>query len=241
MLHSRTALGAALSLALTAGTAYAQHGYGGTYHYQPGHFDYHNGHYDYHPGTRTYYPDYYDGHQHGGAYSTPYRSGYRGDYGPSYGSTRHPYDHATAPRFGGFSHVDDLAAQLERDATNLCWELHYNYQHNPGYRETYRETYELMQTAKFIHGLEHSRNRDRVKKEVAELDTLFHHIHRDVANWTAHHHRQVGRGGLTQKLEQLEQTLHHLMDDVGVRSTYQDGNGSGPGNSPAPPPSLDTL
>ncbi len=120
--------------------------------------------------------------------------------------------------FGGFGHIDDLAMSLENQSNMLCWELYYNYQHNPGYRETYREAYEMSQAAKFIHGLEHARNRDRIREEVVRLDNLFHHFQRDVVNWTGQHHRHVGRGGLTGKLEVFEETLHHLMDDVGVRS-----------------------
>ena len=216
------------SVALTGASTTAQHSHGGGHyhyqpghsHYQPGHFHAHGGHYDYHPGRYTYHPGSYTYHPET-VYAQPSYAG-----GGVHDS--HPHDHAaTQPhypvqrveyRFGGFSHVDDLAASLENQANLLCWELHYNYQHNPGYRGTYREVYEMSQVAKFIHGLEHARNRERIKEEVVRMDRLFHHIQRDVAHWTGHHHRHVGRGGLTSKLEELEDTLHHLMDDVGVRS-----------------------
>ena len=230
------------ALLLTGASAYAQHWHGGGhydyqpghFHSQPGHLDYHNGHYDYHPGRTTYHPGSYQYHPDTTYNTQPGFVGGRHDHSSSYDSHQPSYvPQRVEYRFGGFSHVDDLAASLETQASLLCWELHYNYQHNPGYRGTYRETYEMSQTAKFIHGLEHARNRERIREEVVRLDKLFHHIQRDVANWTGHHHRHVGRGGLTSKLEELESTLHHLMDDVGVRS--QPAPSSTGGADPAPP------
>jgi hypothetical protein len=200
------------SVALAGATAQAQHWYEPGYH--------HDSHFDSHGGGHTYGPRYYGRgyddhsfmHQHG------------------FPEQRVEY------RFGGFSHVDDLAYSLEKQANLLCWELYYNYQHNPGYRETYREVYEMAQVAKFIHGLEHARNRQRLKEEALRMDSLFHHIERDMASWTAHHHRRVGQGGLTSKLEVFEETLHHLMDDVGVRSPA--ALDSGRDLSDTPPPAL---
>jgi hypothetical protein len=126
------------------------------------------------------------------------------------------------PVFGAFSHIDELTRQLSREANALCLELHYNHQHNPGFTQTYREAYEIWTTAKYLHGLEHSGNREKLKQTAVELDKLFHHVQGDVVDWTAHHHRQVGFGGLADKLDAVEATLHHLLDDVGVRSQFPD-------------------
>jgi hypothetical protein len=217
------------TIALTAVNAEAQHLHFGGHHSHwghghrgLGHFHWHNGHLDYHPGhvypRRIYTPSYpvYDDH--------------------AYDDQSYP-EHRVEYRFGGFSHIDDLAASLESQANLLCWEMYYNYQHNPGYRSTYREVYEISQVAKFIHGLEHAHNRERIREEVLRLDRLFHHVQRDVVNWTGHHHRHVGRGGLTSKLESFEETLHHLMDDVGVRSApAAEGEGGILDGAPAAPP-----
>lgn len=206
-----------LSGGMTAEAQYLHGSHGGHWDYQPGHYDLHGDHFDYHPGQYRYHHDSHDDHH------TYYVQ-------PRYEVRRPVYEshdlHRVAPTtrrvvtydFGGFSHVDRLAQQLESEANLVCLELHYNYQHNPGFQETYREAYEVLTTAKFIHGLEHSGNRDRMKESARELDALFHHVQDDVASWTAHHHRHVSPGGLTSKLENLEETLHHLMDDVGVRS-----------------------
>lgn len=206
-----------------AAPAIAQHYHGsGHYDYHPGHYDYHDGHYDYHPGHYDSHPDH-----HGPVYVQP-RPSYvvprQPTYVPpgNYDRTGHSHEHAgpsfpTRPiMYGDFSHIDDLAIELENRANALCLELHYNYQHNPGYGETYREAYEILTTAKYIHGLEHAGNRDKIRQAVGELDRLFHHVQSDVVRWTGHHHRPVGHGGLTAKLENIEETLHHFMDDVGA-------------------------
>ncbi len=225
----------AASLAATA-PAVAQHVRGsGHYDYRPGHYDYHpttivphGDHYDVQPGHYDYHPGGYDYHAparrqplqgsvvpHRPNYVSPPRTSY-------YRGEGHSHDHAGAhiPReiaFGGFSHIDDLAVELEQRANDLCLELHYNYQHNPGFRTVYREAYEILTTAKYIHGLEHAGNRDKLRQAAGELDGLFHHVQGHVSDWTGHRHRTVGYGGLADKVAAVEETLHHLMDDVGVR------------------------
>ena len=183
---------------------------------------------------------YHGGHDHGGGYypSSPYRS-HGHDYHSGgrvhyYGGEAHPHDHATHYTYGGFSHVDDLALQLERKANALCNELYHNYQHNPGFKQTYREAYEILTRAKYIHGLEHSRNRGEIRKAAAELDALYHHVHRGVVDWTPHYHRRLGYGGLSAKLAAVEGILHHLMTDVGVTSQFTAGDLAGGETSPPP-------
>ena len=221
-----TSLAATICLIIgSAVPATAQH-YHGSGHYGSGHYDYHPGHYDYHNGHYDYHPGHYDWHDtthvHPQSYVTPNYPTYGSPPRTAYYGGGHSHDHYnthTTRRisYGGFSHIDDLAIALENQANFLCLELYYNYQHNPGWAETYREAYEILMTAKYIHGLEHAGNRDKIRQAVAELDGLFHHVENDVAHWTAHHHRHVGHGGLTAKLEDVEETLHHFMDDIGAR------------------------
>ena len=151
-----------------------------------------------------------------------------------------------AVAFGSFSHVDDLASRLEELTNEFCLDLHYNYSHNPGYRETYSEGYELMQVARYIHDAEHAHDRAAIRGKLNGMDALFHHVQEDVRGWSRHHHRQVGQLGILSKMDMIESTLHHLMNDVGVHST--DGEVAplpgGPEQAPAPltvappPPSL---
>lgn len=157
--------------------------------------------------------------------------------------------------FGARNHVDDLAVLLMRQANSICLEMHRNYRHNPGYRETYREMYQVLQDAKHIHELvhdhyhhrDHRGERDHIASDLHEMDGLVHHVEEDIANWTpAHaHHDHFHHGavhGQGQNLQRLmhsfSETLHHLMTDYGVRSQIgQSGEAPPPdGDIIAPPP-----
>jgi hypothetical protein len=142
--------------------------------------------------------------------------------GRPYVSDRRRYVAAepVAIEFGGYSHVDDLAGRLERQANELCLDLHHNYRHNAGFAETYREAYQILSTAKYIHAKEHQGDRDEVARRLDELDGLLHHVQDDVNGWSRRQRRQIGQSGLQTKLTQVEATLHHLMHDVGVQGTH---------------------
>jgi hypothetical protein len=126
---------------------------------------------------------------------------------------------AVQVKFGSFSHVDDLASRLEELTNEFCLDLHYNYSHNHGFRETYAEGYQLMLVAKFIHDAEHAHDRDAIRSKLGGMDELFHHVQDDVRGWSRHHRRQIGQLGILSKMDMIESTLHHLMNDVGVHAT----------------------
>jgi hypothetical protein len=144
--------------------------------------------------------------------------------------------------FGSFSHVDDLSGRLERLVNELCLDLHYNYQHNPGFGETYREAYQILQTAKYIHVKEHQGDRDEVARRLDEVDGLVHHVQKDLSRWSRRQSRQIGRGGARTKLESVEATLHHLMHDVGVKGVHGEPDSATVSDvDVAPPPALTPL
>jgi hypothetical protein len=136
--------------------------------------------------------------------------------------------------FGGYRHVDDLAGRLERLANELCLDLHYNYRHNRGFTATYREAYQILATAKYIHAKEHQGDRAEVARRLNEVDGLFHHVQEDVGRWRPRPTRQIGQGNAQTKLEVVEATLHHLMNDVGVEGVHGE-------LEDAPPPSADEV
>jgi hypothetical protein len=109
---------------------------------------------------------------------------------------------------------------LERQANELCLELHYNYPHNPGFAQTYREAYLVLETAKYIHAKEHQGDRAEVARRLDAVDGLFHHVQDDVRRWSRRQNRRIGQGGAQTKLELVESTLHHLMHDVGVKGSH---------------------
>lgn len=141
--------------------------------------------------------------------------------------------------FGGFTQYSDLSGRLETLVNEILLDMHHNYSHNPGFTETYREGYELLGVAKFIHAAEHNNDREAMRSKLLGTDRLFHHIQDDVRGWTRIHHRQIGTLGLISKIEIVESTLHHLMNDVGVSESGQappPNSAGGGGVEQAPPP-----
>lgn len=185
-----------------------------------------------HPNSTYIVPQYNS--THSGSY---YSQGGTSYYAPPRPVATGPHGHTQTTykpaqmQFGGFSHVDDLASRLETLTNELCLDLHFNYSHNPGFRETYAEAYQILDVAKYIHAAEHQQDRDAIAAKLSGLDELFHHVEDDVRGWSRHHHRQVGNLGILTKMDYIESSLHHLMNDVGVRQTGASG-----GNGQAPPP-----
>lgn len=160
--------------------------------------------------------------------------------------TRPSYEFArpvTTPQvvtYGGFSHIDDLAIQMEQLAREILWEMHFNYTHNPDFEITYSEAYGILQQAKYIHDSEHRGDRAEIARVVGELDRLFHHVEDDIRTWRPSHRHFIGHSDLFGKMAAMEDTLHHLMEDVGLEASTTD-----PPlprfNSDPPPPSFSAL
>lgn len=190
------------------------HGHGIDIHGSGGHHDDY-GHHDHHSGWHFVVP-HYDRHYHG----TYYLDGGTNYYVPRpYVAEQRAYVAAkpVAIESGGFAHVDDLSGRLERLANQLCLDLHYNYRHNPDFSHVYREAYQVLGTAKYVHAKEHQGDRAEVARRLDEVDGQFHHIQEEIQRWSRRHNRQIGEGGAQTKLESVESTLHHLMNDVGVK------------------------
>lgn len=159
---------------------------------------------------------------------------------------------ATRPvvRYGGFSHIDDLAIELEQRARDILWEMHYHYRHNRDFDVTYAEAYSMLTQAKHIHAAEHRGDRRTIVRVASQLDELFHHVEDDVRTWRPSRRHFVGHGigighgighggTLPAKMEAMELTLHHLMQDVGLGASTSDPPAPGGiGNPPAPRPRL---
>lgn len=156
---------------------------------------------------------------------TPFNSRYQGSYCERNGHCffqSSPTGRMDQIAFGGFSHVDDLAARLEFLSNELCLDLYYNYTHNRGFDVTYAEAYQILEVAEFIHSLEHQHmDRVAIRNRLNGLDALFHHVQDDVRGWSRVHRRQVGTLGIIAKMDLMEATLHHLMNDVGVNATAE--------------------
>jgi hypothetical protein len=196
-------------------------------------YDHHRGrhhHSDWDDAGWLFVLPHYDRHYHG----TYYRDGGVNYYVPrTYVTGRREAARPVEIEFGGYAHVDDLSARLERMVNALCLDLHHNYRHNKGFAATYREAYEMLSTAKYIHAKEHQGDRAEVSRRLVAMDEMFHHVQDDVKGWSRRQRRQVGQGGVQTKLAAVEATLHHLMHDVGVG---ENGGGSMPSPGEAAPP-----
>lgn len=219
----------------------------GHYDVIPGHYDRHGNHYDYHPPQTVYHPGrtiYHPNPVHPHPAVVYPATTYPRAVHPSTSyprtvevplvSTPHVVARPVS-QWSSFSHVDDLAMQLERQANTMCLEMHHNYQQNPGFNETYSEAYEILNTAKEIHAMEHTGNRDRMREAAARIDELFHHVQDDVRHWQRYGRRYFGQGGLRARMDDVEDTLHHLMQDMGVGSQYGSGHSS---TSESAPPAV---
>lgn len=120
-----------------------------------------------------------------------------------------------AQTFGKFSHVDELAAELENAVNQFCLDMHYNYSHNAGFKETYREAFSMLQSIRLIRENEHEDNREAITQGVSELVTLSQHVQGDIQEWSRHQRRQIGLGGIRTKMEMIERSLQELMFDIG--------------------------
>ncbi len=135
-------------------------------------------------------------------------------------------------QYGGFARCDDLSGRLETALNALCLDLHYNYQHNPGFAHVYREAYGVLQQARDIHSKQHQGDREFIRRTVGTLDEQFHHIQGEIAPWTRQAQRPIGTGDVVEKTNAAEAVMHHLYYDVGIKPHDT-------GDEQAPPPAGD--
>lgn len=141
--------------------------------------------------------------------------------------------------FGRFARTEELANRLELAANELCLEMHHNYQGNPEFAHAYREAYGVRQQAKLIRVSLQDRDFEAIRHAATTADNQLHHVSEAVANWDRHATRQVGSGGLTEKLIGTESLAHHLLFDAGVKSQHGEREEAPPppsGDAPDPRP-----
>lgn len=156
---------------------------------------------------------------------------------------------------GSGGHVDSLAHRVEQSANYVAWELynHHRNDHHHDYAIVYQETKEMWAVARHCHDLLHNKiNNDRLKRNVRELDLLFHHLEEHIAEWDhdyhvrqdghwhdyvlhGHHHGYGDEHHLLALMADLESSLHHLMDDLGIEPGSYDVAPGGTGNNSPPP------
>src|SRR5690606_36592026 len=141
-------------------------------------------------------------------------------------------------------HLARLAAALERQANDVCWEMHRNYKRNRNWDETYRMMYQILQDAKHVRQLVREQyrgadNQDHIADDLHDMDRLFDRVQargrrwepdfgpgnvpvadtRDLRDPRASHPTPVSE--LDARMQRLDETLGHLMFDYGVRSRLE--------------------
>ncbi len=143
-----------------------------------------------------------------------------------------PYPGMTSGSFGSLGHIDELAANTRYLANHITFDMFYNYQFNPGFQQVYAKCYAFRNLAYTIHDLEHTGDHIQMAAAINEMDALFHSLEHDVAGWQRFPRLQIGQGDMRYKMEMLEDMMHHLMNDAGVRSQFLIDSGAA---APAPP------
>lgn len=109
-----------------------------------------------------------------------------------------------------FHHIDQLAMQLQGQASHLVHELHVHYRNSPYYRHLDQDAHQMEELAKHIHDVvHHGRSLSHLRHDIEALDRLYHHMEGMVARmrgWDLRHIRQA--------MNRIGDTLHHLRDDV---------------------------
>ncbi len=137
-----------------------------------------------------------------------------------------------------YSHIDGLAVQLTRNARLLEREFAAHYRHTSRYRHLREDARQMIRLADHVHEVAHHEGSlSHLQSDLRQLDRLFHHIEElvdeiehDAAGLGDDHHGHFGNFGgyhgrygghihgntrhVRRILSAMEDTLHHLQDDV---------------------------
>ena len=126
---------------------------------------------------------------------------------------------------GSYEHIDELAYKLQSTTRTLSRELYYSYRHTSEYPHLRNDVNRLYQLAAHVHEVAHEGGSlDHLRSDVEQLDRAFHHLEEviDELQHEARHHNGHGHLGhvhgsgryVRGLMRSLEDTLHHLRDDV---------------------------
>lgn len=148
-------------------------------------------------------------------------------------------------------HIDQVAFSIKRQTARLCRELNLGFRRAPQYPDLYKDVYAMYQLADHMHEIAHHTNNVRhLRADASELDELMHHVQELFSQASVGHvrrritsaqgiHLRLHGGGLglqgyhtrrfQSMLEGLEDSVHHLLEDLDVNSRQ-------PNLSPIAPP-----
>lgn len=120
-------------------------------------------------------------------------------------------------------HIDRLALQLQGQARQLKTEFILHFRHTAQFGHLISDASRIYGKAAHIHRVAHyTNNLPHLRRDLAELDRLFHHLEgltRQVQIHASHGHggHLHGRVGHVNRLmAEMENTLHHLRRDLAL-------------------------
>ena len=136
---------------------------------------------------------------------------------------------ASTANASSYRHIDILAVKMQRQSAKLYHEFRLHFRHTPEYRHLMSDARDLYYKSKHVHEVAHHRESlHHIKRDLAALDRLFHHLEELVEKIThdADHHGHGHIHGDTHHVEAImkrfEQNLHHLRRDVKRMVSHHD-------------------
>ncbi|TWU07095.1 hypothetical protein CA54_55000 [Symmachiella macrocystis] len=126
-------------------------------------------------------------------------------------------------------HIDDLAAQLQRETAEFGDEIEHHFRFTPSYRHLANDARKMQRLARHIHTVAHHTSaRRHIILDLAQLDKIYHHVEGlvdemdRIAKYRARHGYRgdaysLGRAEtrhLRRTLRRINSTLHHLQEDL---------------------------
>ena len=134
----------------------------------------------------------------------------------------------TDARGTDLEHIDRLAYSIKRQTALICRELRLGFRQTPHYHHLYSDVYKMYRLADHIHDVaHHAPNLPHMRSDARELDELMHHVQEllgaSVADARYDFHTGVGLGvsgyhgrRMRSLIDGLEDSVHHLLDDLNV-------------------------
>jgi hypothetical protein len=130
---------------------------------------------------------------------------------------------ATSANADPLEHIDELSFRLQKQVGRLGREFRTHYRHTAHYRHLMSDTLKMYRLAIHIHDIAHHEgDLDHIHDDLHELDGLFHHVQELTGHTQGHADHDPFTGGHVHGhtghvfglLEQIEDTLHHMLEDV---------------------------
>ena len=147
-----------------------------------------------------------------------------------------------------FDHIDHLALRLQSQSRDLYNNFRVRYRHTSEYSHLMSDAATMYRLASHVHDVAHEGcNLAHLQDDLRQLDRAFHHVEHlvDDIEHDAHYGHFGGHFGghiygnthdIRRKLALMEDTLHHLRDDVEelAHPAIHDPHGHSLGYRPAP-------